>query len=102
MFSLAERSLYVADLNLWIDSLRPRTRCYVSHGHSDHAREHDTIVTTPANAAICRSRFALGRAEARRAAGLRLRGTRIQRALAARASTRSRCFRPDTSWAARN
>ena len=58
MFSLAERSLYVADLDLWIDSLRPRTRCYVSHGHSDHAREHDTIVTTPANAEICRSRFA--------------------------------------------
>jgi len=57
VFSLAERSLYVADLDLWIDSLRPRARCYVSHGHSDHAREHDTIVTTPANAAICRARF---------------------------------------------
>jgi hypothetical protein len=56
VFSLAERSLYVADLDLWIDSLRPRSRCYVSHGHSDHAREHDTIVTTPANAKICRSR----------------------------------------------
>ncbi|MBV8748783.1 MAG: MBL fold metallo-hydrolase [Candidatus Eremiobacteraeota bacterium] len=58
MFSLAERSLYVADLDLWIDSRAPRTRCYVSHGHSDHARAHDTIVTTPVNAAICRSRFA--------------------------------------------
>ena len=63
MFSLAERSLYVADLDLWIDSMRPRARCYVSHGHSDHAREHDTIITTPANAAICRSRF--GRSAAR-------------------------------------
>ncbi len=58
MFTLTERSLYVADLDLWIDSLRPRARCYVSHGHSDHAHEHDTIVTTPANAKICRSRFA--------------------------------------------
>jgi Cft2 family RNA processing exonuclease len=57
VFSLAERSLYVSDLDLWIDSMRPRARCYVSHGHSDHAREHDTIVTTPANARICRSRF---------------------------------------------
>jgi len=57
MFSLAERSLYVSDLDLWIDSMRPRARCYVSHGHSDHAREHDTIVTTPANARICASRF---------------------------------------------
>lgn len=63
MFSLAERSLYVSDLDLWIDSMRPRSRCYVSHGHSDHAREHDTIVTTPANAKICRSRF--GRSSAR-------------------------------------
>jgi Cft2 family RNA processing exonuclease len=61
MFSLAERSLYVSDLDLWIDSLRPRARCYVSHGHSDHAREHDTIVTTPANARICASRFARSR-----------------------------------------
>lgn len=57
MFSLSQRSLYVADLDLWIDSMRPRARCYVSHGHSDHAREHETIVTTPANAAICKSRF---------------------------------------------
>ena len=65
MFSLAERSLYVADLDLWIDSMRPRGRCYVSHGHSDHAREHDTIVTTPANARICRSRFERSSARAR-------------------------------------
>ncbi len=57
VFSLSQRSLYVADLDLWIDSMRPRARCYVSHGHSDHAREHETIVTTPANAAICRLAF---------------------------------------------
>lgn len=57
MFSVSERSLYVADLDLWIDSLRSRARCYVSHGHADHAREHETIVSTPANAAICRARF---------------------------------------------
>jgi Cft2 family RNA processing exonuclease len=65
MFSLAERSLYVSDLDLWIDSMRPRARCYVSHGHSDHAREHDRIVTTPANARICRSRFASSIARAK-------------------------------------
>ena len=57
MFSLRERSLYVGDLDLWIDSMRPRARSYVSHGHSDHAREHDVIVATPATAEICRSRF---------------------------------------------
>src|ERR1700738_2100368 len=37
--------------------MRPRARCYVSHGHSDHAREHDRIVTSPVNARICASRF---------------------------------------------
>ncbi len=57
MFSLAERSLYVAALDLWIDSSRPRARCYVSHGHADHARPHATIVTTPNSARICASRF---------------------------------------------
>ncbi len=38
--------------------MRSRDRCYVSHGHSDHAREHATVVTTPNTAHICRARFA--------------------------------------------
>ena len=63
MFSLADKSLYVEAIDLWIDSMRSRGRCYVSHGHSDHAREHDTIVSTPNTAAICRAKFA--RREAR-------------------------------------
>jgi Cft2 family RNA processing exonuclease len=57
MFSLAGKSLYVAALDLWIDSMRTRTRCYVSHGHSDHARVHRTIVTTPHNAEVCKLRL---------------------------------------------
>ena len=57
MFSLAERSLYVAALDLWMDSLRPRARCYVSHGHSDHARVHDVILTSTNNARVCALRF---------------------------------------------
>lgn len=57
MFSLNEKSLFVEALDLWIDSLASRRRCYVSHGHSDHAREHDVVVTTPATAEICRERF---------------------------------------------
>lgn len=59
MFTLAEKSLYVEALDLWIDCMRPRERGYVSHGHSDHAREHRVVVTTPNTAAICRSRFRL-------------------------------------------
>ncbi|MDQ6930622.1 MAG: MBL fold metallo-hydrolase [Candidatus Eremiobacteraeota bacterium] len=58
MFSLAEKSLYVRSLDLWIDSMRTRERCYVSHGHSDHAREHATVITSTLNAKICRLRFA--------------------------------------------
>lgn len=58
MFTLAEKSLYVREIDLWIDSMRPRERCYVSHGHADHAREHTRVVTSVNNAAVCRLRFA--------------------------------------------
>jgi Cft2 family RNA processing exonuclease len=58
VFSLAEKSLYVEAIDLWIDSMRTRERCYVSHGHSDHAREHTVVVATPNTARICRARFA--------------------------------------------
>jgi Cft2 family RNA processing exonuclease len=64
VFSLAEKSLYVADLDLWIDSMRPRARCYVSHGHADHARAHDVVVTSGNNAKVCRLRFGLRRERA--------------------------------------
>lgn len=58
VFSLAEKSLYVEAIDLWIDSMRTRERCYVSHGHSDHAREHELVLATPNTAKICRARFA--------------------------------------------
>lgn len=38
--------------------MRSQQRCYVSHGHSDHAREHDVVVATPNTARICKARFA--------------------------------------------
>jgi Cft2 family RNA processing exonuclease len=57
MFSLREKTLYVGDLDLWIDSMPPRTRCYVSHGHADHARPHDVVVTSANNAKVCAHRF---------------------------------------------
>ena len=64
MFTLADKSLRVDALDLWIDSMRTRERCYVSHGHSDHAREHRIVVTTPNTAAICRARFSRRREQA--------------------------------------
>src|SRR5271170_2659858 len=57
MFTLAEGSLYARSLDLWIDSMASRDRCYVSHGHSDHAREHATVVATVNSARVCRLRF---------------------------------------------
>lgn len=63
VFSLTQKSLYVDAIDLWLDSMRTQRRCYVSHGHSDHAREHAHIVATPNTAKICRTRFAR-RAEA--------------------------------------
>jgi len=58
MISLIEQALYLERLDLWVDSMQTRDRCFVSHGHSDHAREHRTIVTSPNTARICRARFA--------------------------------------------
>ncbi|HEY5340812.1 MAG TPA: MBL fold metallo-hydrolase RNA specificity domain-containing protein [Candidatus Aquilonibacter sp.] len=58
MFSLSQKSLYVEALDLWVDSIRFQDRCYVSHGHSDHAREHARVVATPNTVRICKSRFA--------------------------------------------
>ncbi len=37
--------------------MRSRERCYVSHGHSDHARAHEVVIATPNTARICRARF---------------------------------------------
>ena len=57
MFSIHDKTLYARDLDLWIDSMKPRTRCYVSHGHADHARPHDVVVTSTNNARVCALRF---------------------------------------------
>ena len=57
MFSLSDGALYASGVGLWIDSPRRRARCYVSHGHGDHARPHARVVTSVANARVCRARF---------------------------------------------
>jgi len=58
VFSLSRKTLYVEALDLWVDSMRWQERSYVSHGHSDHVREHRVVVSTPNTARICRARFA--------------------------------------------
>jgi len=57
VIALSQKSLYIERLDLWIDSMRRQERCFVSHGHADHAREHARIITTTATARICRARF---------------------------------------------
>jgi Cft2 family RNA processing exonuclease len=57
VFSLTDESLYVAAIDLWIDSMRERERCYVSHGHSDHARVHGTVIASVNSARVFRHRF---------------------------------------------
>jgi len=52
--------------------MRPRARCYVSHGHADHARAHDVVVTSVNNAKVCALRFGrkLAKAAARSEAAI--------------------------------
>lgn len=67
VFSFTDSSLYVAALDLWIDAARRRERCFVSHGHADHARPHAVVVTSPAGAHVCRARFGGARKRSRAA-----------------------------------
>jgi Cft2 family RNA processing exonuclease len=48
--------LYLPDLDLWLDADGPRERCVISHGHSDHIAEHQSIIATPETARIFRHR----------------------------------------------
>ncbi len=51
-----QEGLYLPDLDLWLDADRPRERCVISHGHSDHIAEHRSIIATPETARIFRHR----------------------------------------------
>jgi putative mRNA 3-end processing factor len=55
--SLREDTLYLASLDLWLDSMKRREISYVSHGHADHARPQNRIISTPETASVCRVRF---------------------------------------------
>jgi Cft2 family RNA processing exonuclease len=57
MFTLKNGTIYAPALQLWIDSMQRRQLAYVSHGHADHARPHELIISSPANAEICDARF---------------------------------------------
>jgi putative mRNA 3-end processing factor len=56
MFSF-EKDIKLLDSELWLDPGRVKQLAYVSHAHSDHAKNHKTILATPQTAEICRYRL---------------------------------------------
>jgi Cft2 family RNA processing exonuclease len=52
------QGIYIPDIDLWLD---PQERCensWISHGHSDHARElHCTVIATPETLRVYRIRW---------------------------------------------
>ena len=48
--------LYLPDLDVWLDAEGPRERCVISHAHSDHIAEHQSIIATPETARLFRHR----------------------------------------------
>ena len=44
--------LRLSGTDLYLDSRRPRGRCFISHAHSDHLGCHELAISTPATAAL--------------------------------------------------
>ena len=53
--------LKVSGTELYLDSRRSRSRCFVSHAHSDHLGVHDEAIATPATGALAECRIGLRR-----------------------------------------
>ena len=58
-----DRGLHLPSLDLWMDSLRPRNGCWVSHAHTDHIASHQEFLATGATADLMALRYkrAVGR-----------------------------------------
>ena len=51
------KSLYLADLDLWLDSRKVKDFGYVSHAHGDHLARHKQILCSPPTADFLRIRL---------------------------------------------
>jgi len=51
--------LKLCGTELYLDSRRPRRRCFVSHAHGDHMGVHEQAIATPATAALAEYRTGL-------------------------------------------
>lgn len=47
-----DKGIYLPEIDLWMDSMRPRARSVISHAHADHIQSHASIIATPATAKI--------------------------------------------------
>lgn len=50
------KGLYLAELSLWLDPDTKKASAFVSHAHSDHAREHREVIATPQTLDLMRVR----------------------------------------------
>ena len=52
LFQLKKNSIYLPQLDLFIDAKKRQTAGYISHAHSDHIARHHKIICTPETARI--------------------------------------------------
>ncbi len=64
MFHLHEKGIKLSARDLFLDARRVVDFSFVSHGHSDHLRNHKRILATPATAKFYRKFFASRRRQA--------------------------------------
>ncbi|MFY7818335.1 MAG: MBL fold metallo-hydrolase RNA specificity domain-containing protein [Akkermansiaceae bacterium] len=53
--------LHLRDVDLWLDSRRPKPYCFVSHAHSDHVARHGSILCSPVTAHLLQKRYRIAR-----------------------------------------
>lgn len=51
------KSLYLPELDLWLDSRSVKERGFVSHSHYDHYAKHKEVISSSVNAQLMMSRF---------------------------------------------
>ena len=50
-------SLYLPQVDLWCDARHPTSRSFISHAHSDHLAEHQSIITSEGTARLMAARL---------------------------------------------
>ncbi len=52
IFQVKNGSIYIPNLDLYLDSQKKRANGFISHGHADHIARHQRIICTPETARI--------------------------------------------------